>query len=74
MLLCVDIGNTNIKFGLFAGAEMLYRWRVATDRSRLPDEYAVLLINLLAAESLEIGQIRGCAISSVVPALTQVFE
>ena len=74
MLLCIDIGNTNIKLGLFQGEEMRCCWRIATDRERLSDEYAVLLINLLASEDLEIGQIRGCAISSVVPALTQVFE
>lgn len=74
MLLCIDIGNTNIKLGLFQGEEMRSRWRIATDRERLADEYAVLLINLLASDGLEIGSIRGCAISSVVPALTPVFE
>jgi len=74
MLLCVDIGNTNIKIGLFSGEEMVHRWRIATDRDRLADEYAVLLINLLGTEGLTISAIQGCAISSVVPALTQVFE
>lgn len=73
MLLCVDIGNTNIKFGLFEGQQMRTRWRIATDRAHLSDEYAMLLLNLLAAESLQISAITGCAISSVVPALTQVF-
>jgi type III pantothenate kinase len=74
MLLCIDIGNTNIKLGLFQGEEMRCHWRIATDSTRLTDEYAVLLINLLASEGLQIDQISGCAISSVVPALTQVFE
>lgn len=74
MLLCIDVGNTNIKLGLFEGGQMRTRWRIATDRSRLADEYAVLLINLLAAEGLALGQVTGCALSSVVPALTQVFS
>jgi len=74
MLLCIDVGNTNIKLGLFEGGQMQTRWRIATDRSRLADEYAVLLINLLAAEGLALGQVTGCALSSVVPALTQVFS
>jgi type III pantothenate kinase len=74
MLLCIDIGNTNIKLGIFQGDEMSCHWRIATDRTRLTDEYAVLLINLLASENLKINQVSGCAISSVVPALTQVFE
>lgn len=74
MLLCIDIGNTNIKFGLFKDRDMLCRWRVATDSTRLADEYAVLLINLFASEGRKIAEIDGCVISSVVPALTQVFE
>ncbi len=74
MLLCIDIGNTNIKIGLFTGDVIRCRWRIATDRIRLADEYAVLIRSLLATEGLQIQEITGCAISSVVPALTQVFE
>ena len=71
MLLCVDIGNTHIKLGLFEGERLAARWRLATDRARLADEYAVLLLNLLATEGLARETIRGCAISSVVPSLAQ---
>ena len=74
MLLTVDIGNTNIKLGLFEGDEMRARWRIATDREKLADEYAMLLLSLLAADGLNPADITGCAISSVVPALTGVFE
>jgi type III pantothenate kinase len=74
MLLCVDIGNTNIKLGLFAGEKMQNRWRIATDRERLADEYAMLLLNLFAADGVQASSIRGCALSSVVPALTEVFS
>lgn len=74
MLLCIDIGNTNIKLGLFEGEQMCCHWRIATDRTRLADEYAVLLRNLLAGEGLDFSHITGCAISSVVPALTVVFS
>ena len=73
MLLCVDIGNTNIKFGLFEGERLLGQWRVATDRSRLAAEYAMLLVNLITYDGFKIGAIQGCVISSVVPALTQEF-
>ena len=47
MLLCVDIGNTNIKLGLFTGDQMRFHWRISTDRERLTDEYAMLLLNLI---------------------------
>ncbi len=73
MLLCIDIGNTNIKFGLFDGKRLAGRWRIATDRTRLADEYAVLLLELLGTADLQREDIQGCVISSVVPGLTQEF-
>jgi len=73
MLLCIDIGNTNIKIGLFEGEQMRAHWRIATDRANLADEYAMLLLNLFSTESLDFSDISGCAISSVVPALTPIF-
>ncbi len=74
MLLCIDIGNTNIKFGLFDNDKMVRRWRISADRTNLADEYAMLLLNLFAADKIEVSQLDGCAVSSVVPALTLVFD
>lgn len=73
MLLCIDIGNTNIKLGLFDGDKLRAHWRIATDRARLADEYAMLLLNLFATERIDINQVNGMAISCVVPPLTAVF-
>ncbi len=73
MLLCVDIGNTNIKLGLFDGEQMRTHWRIASDPTRLADEYAMLLLNLLASQGIQTCEISGCAVSSVVPTLAQVF-
>ncbi len=74
MLLSIDIGSTNIKLGLFEGEKMCCRWRILTDRSRLADEYGVLVLNLFATEGITPAQIDGVVLSSVVPVLTQVFE
>jgi type III pantothenate kinase len=73
MLLCIDIGNTNIKLGLFVGEELCQSWRINTNRSSLADEYAVIIRNLFEAEQIGIHAITGCAISSVVPSLQQEF-
>lgn len=73
MLLCVDIGNTNIKIGLFEDNELRARWRLTTDRARLADEYAMLLLQLFESGEIRRESITGCAISSVVPTLTPVF-
>ncbi len=74
MLLTIDIGNTNIKFGLYHGDHLVDHWRVATDRLRLADEYAVLVRNLFALRQIDIAQIEGCAISCVVPPLNKQFR
>src|SRR3546814_4995831 len=39
VLLAIDVGNTNAKFALFRGEELLARWRIATDDRRTADEY-----------------------------------
>jgi type III pantothenate kinase len=73
MLLTIDIGNTNIKLGLYNGAEQVVVWRISTDRQRLTDEYAVLIRNLFALQGHDLSIVHGCAISCVVPVLTGVF-
>lgn len=73
MLLCIDIGNTNIKLGLLDGETIVHSWRISTDRTELAAEYAMLILNLFEKENIQTSSISGCAISSVVPVLTQEF-
>ncbi|HNP70047.1 MAG TPA: type III pantothenate kinase [Kouleothrix sp.] len=74
MLLTVDIGNTNIKLGVYSGAELLAHWRLATERLRLADEYGVMIHNLFGLAGLDPRAVQGCAISCVVPPLTSQFR
>jgi type III pantothenate kinase len=73
MLLCIDIGNTNIKLGLFEGDKVRAHWRIATERARLADEYAMLLLDLFRAQQIHLDAVSGIALSSVVPTLTPEF-
>jgi type III pantothenate kinase len=73
MLLVMDIGNSNIKVGAFRGDDLVATWRIATDARRMPDEYAVLLLNLLQTRGIGAGEVREVAMCSVVPPLTAVF-
>mgnify|MGYP001246048520 CR=1 FL=1 len=73
MLLAIDIGNTSVHFGTFVGEELRASWRLGTDRERLPDEYAILLLGLLRTCGINPGDVRECVLSSTVPELTPTF-
>jgi type III pantothenate kinase len=67
MLLAIDVGNTNVVFAIFEGREIRTRWRIATDPRRTADEYAVWLMQLMAIEGIERGQVTRVIVSTVVP-------
>src|SRR5687768_11453478 len=74
MLLAVDVGNTNIKLGVFDGAELRASWRWATDSTRLSDEYGAQLGWLLEHAEISPAGIDQVVLSSVVPQLTGTFQ
>jgi type III pantothenate kinase len=74
MLLCIDIGNTNITFGLYEGKTLAASWRVRTIHDKMPDEYGILMDRLFHHRGHRPEQVTGIAIASVVPPLTPVFE
>ena len=69
MLLAIDIGNTNIKYGIYDGEELVASFRVSSRLSRTADEYGSVLINLLASKGLKTSDINGVIMSSVIPSL-----
>ncbi len=74
MLLCIDIGNTNITFGLYEGKKLGPRWRIRTIHDKMPDEYGILMLQLFRHRNYGPEAVTGVAIASVVPPLTPVFE
>ena len=70
LLLTVDIGNTNLTIGAYSGEELKFVARLATDRSRTEDQYAIELKSIFDLHGYAFDQFSGCAISSVVPELT----
>ena len=73
MLAAIDIGNTNVVWGIFDGSTLLAHWRMATNPKATADEYGVLCVNLLARHTRTPEEITGTIISSVVPSLTETF-
>jgi type III pantothenate kinase len=71
MLLTIDIGNTNITFGLYEGDELGASWRIATNHEQMPDEYGLKFISLLSHAGFNPEDLIGISLASVVPPLTQ---
>jgi type III pantothenate kinase len=71
MLLAIDVGNTNIVYGLFDGPRLVHQFRVESSRARTADEYAVILRQLLAMRGIGTSEVTASIVASVVPALTE---
>jgi type III pantothenate kinase len=67
MLLAMDVGNTNITIGVHSGTEWIGTFRMTTKTPRTSDEYGLFLLTLLNSKKIEVTDIDGVIISSVVP-------
>ena len=74
MLLVIDIGNTNIVFGVYRSETLVNHWRLSTDLHKTVDEYAILLSSLLSFDKIGLNDIQSAVISCVVPPLLFPFE
>lgn len=70
MLLAIDIGNTNIVVGIFERDTLVHSWRLSTNRQRTADELGIWISQLFGHRQLDVSQVGGVVVSSVVPQLT----
>ncbi|WP_437814169.1 type III pantothenate kinase [Sorangium sp. So ce1078] len=73
MLLAIDVGNTNISFGVLEGEVLRHHLRCESARSRTADEYAVLVRQMLDLRRVDLARIDSAIIASVVPTLTDTM-
>lgn len=73
MLLAIDIGNTNIVFGIHKKNNWVKHWRIQTDNLKTADEYEVIFRSLLLAGKISCSQINSIILSCVVPSLVRPF-
>ena len=71
MLICVDIGNTNITLGGYQGDELVFTARLVSDSRRTADQYAVEIYDILRLNGHNACEVQEAIISSVVPTLTK---
>ncbi|MBR2138666.1 MAG: type III pantothenate kinase, partial [Bacilli bacterium] len=69
MILCFDIGNTNIVLGIVENKKIINTYRFVTNASLTEDEYYHKIQNVIKDKTVE-----GVIISSVVPTLDNVFS
>ena len=73
MLLAVDVGNTDITFGLFRESELITRFRVTVKVPRSSDEYGELICAILQQKGYSPEDVNEVIIASVVPKIMYSF-
>ena len=72
MLVCVDVGNTNICLGIFDKEKLVKKFRLSTNVNSTSDEYGINIKRLF--EYNNISNIEGIVIGSVVPRIDGTLE
>ncbi len=67
MLLAIDVGNTNITFGVFNGESIVARFRMRTKTEKTSDEFGVFMVTVLREKGILPNRIDSVVLSSVVP-------
>ena len=67
MILVLDVGNTNITFGVYDNLQQVTSFRVTTKIQRTSDEYGTLIRDLLKNNDIHKDDINGSIVASVVP-------
>lgn len=74
MIVVMDVGNTNIAFGVYEGKKLLNHWRMATDREKTSDEFGMFFMNIFNHEKLDVGKVEAVLLASVVPPIMYSLE
>ncbi len=74
MLLVIDVGNTNIKLGVYEKNTLTHSWRLSVKVIRTADEIGIVLKGLFDSAKIDIKSFDGVIMSSVQPALNYTME
>ena len=66
MIFVIDVGNTNMTMGVFQGKKLEATFRIMTKTPRTSDEYGIMITQLLKNNGIEVTDIEGAIIASVV--------
>ena len=76
MLLAVNVGNKTVSFAIFdeSAGEPAAKFRIASDVHKTSDEYAVTVKQLLDFSGIDVKNVDGVIMASVVPTLNDVIR
>lgn len=67
MLLAIDVGNTNMVFGLYEGEKLRGSFRISTNAERTSDELGMMISQYYHFHGIDRSRTRAVIIASVVP-------
>lgn len=74
MIYVMDVGNTNIKNGLYIDNKLEHSWRIDSDRNRTADELGILILAFFRHVAQDIEDVEGIIVSSVIPSMNYTIE
>lgn len=74
MILAIDIGNTNIVIGCIDKDYIYFVARISTNSKETDEQYATRIEDMLKKYNVEVSDIKGGIISSVVPPLSNTIS
>ncbi|MGE5613952.1 MAG: type III pantothenate kinase [Bacillota bacterium] len=74
MLLVANIGNTNIRIGVYKDRKLLAHWKLSTNKEWTSDEFGMHFINFFNYYNLDISEVEDVIVASVVPPIMYSFE
>ena len=69
MLVGIDIGNTDITFGIFQGTKLCDTFRMRTKINRTSDEYGMFMLDVIKYKGYRREDVDDVIVASVVPAV-----
>lgn len=67
MFLIVDLGNTDIVFGLRSEGKILHLFRAVSTPAKTSDELGIFFLQMLELRGIQVSQLTGAAVCSVIP-------
>ena len=75
MIVVVDIGNSNVVLGFYSGDLLSDLWRIPTIKDSSASQfYHMKLRTEILEKGVNIEDIEGCILSTVVPNLRELFQ